>query len=458
MGLLDCIQSWLARSRGSSLLDDGMADHTVTLAQQAMQRWQFMAMREEQLDYIRGCIGVLTADRREEIEQAQGKEWRDSLRKRYGMDEHIDGVIRSSWQVMITSGKAAKRNPEPFVHHTFEQHLSSLVTRQLAAIPIRTAEAIAESYQRKLRSEKRLREAGVPVNLQLPVMESSSEVTLRDLDMIRKRAFVLAWVARAFDSELEDRAEIMGMLAVTGMVEELSPSEQSLLLAPVLTEDERQTLLWMFDAARALLWSLGLLDMADPLERCDAQRVFDAAASLSSAKESLCELRLRPVHEILDEWDYSYRFHWAVKDALLHASQEPRRAAQSPAILTTTSAFFDGLMLHGARLFRCGALPMVVSMRHHALNWLLGWPAKASILPTLTAQRSPQPRLHAAGQTGRDQANRDRSVPRDRWLLSWRGVDQITAAVWASAHSVSRPVHRSLGLRWGTLDLSGHPG
>lgn len=78
--------------------------------------------------------------------------------------------------------------------------------------------------------------------------------------------------------------------------------------------------------------------------------------------------QLRPVHELLDEWDYTYRYHWAVKNAMLHGALP--NANQSPATISLPSNFFETLMINGTPLNN-GTIPMVICMRHHAFNWLV---------------------------------------------------------------------------------------
>ncbi len=369
MGLFDRIQNLLHGTK-SDVSDEEIAEHTVTLAQEARQRWQFLGLREQLLDYVRACIDVHSSERRAELEAMYGIGWQVALRKTYGLDAQFDKKIRDSWHAQLVGGRNPDADPEPFIARIFMlHHLDDEVSQQVAVTPERTPEAIAESYQRKLRSEKRLRSWGVPINRRLPVLESSYETTLRDLLAVRKRAFILIWVACACDAELTSGAEILETLTEAKVVNQLTSSEDALLRSAELTETQRMTLLWKFEAAQALLWAIGHMKLPEPRVRCDQNKVFQAVHHLIGAKG---QLALRPVHEVLDEWDYSYRYHWAVKNQLLHPAAQGPEGAVHPSHLITSRSFFDTLKMNSA-LLRNGAFPMVVSMRHHAFNWLVGY-------------------------------------------------------------------------------------
>jgi len=62
---------------------------------------------------------------------------------------------------------------------------------------------------------------------------------------------------------------------------------------------------------------------------------------------------LRPIADILDQADLTYRYHWAVRNAQLKGQQIP--------------AALD---------------PGVTQERHHALNWLIGYKEQAWDLVT----------------------------------------------------------------------------
>ena len=72
MGLFNRLSGLLQRL-GRDPADDGIAEHTVTLAQGAQQQQQFLGMRAELLDYVmRACIDVLSQEQRAELTETVG--------------------------------------------------------------------------------------------------------------------------------------------------------------------------------------------------------------------------------------------------------------------------------------------------------------------------------------------------------------------------------------------------
>lgn len=367
MGLFDAIQN-LFGGKSSTQPDHEVAEHTVTLLQESQQRWRIVARREQLLDYVRACIDEVSAEERAALADYRGKDWQDDVRREYGIDERFDKMLRDSWHARLVGSRNAQVNPNDFVNQIFIQHLNSRVNAVLPPVPKRTPEAIAESYARKLRSEKRLRRQGVPINPTLPVMESSFEVTLRDLKIVQRRIAVLALIGCAFDDEVATSEEIRATLALGDgvLLSELTPSEDA-LLCPSPTEEQRLRLRWKFEAAQALAWALSVVTLPEPTRCCKPGQMPEIIKQMST-QGSL--MQLRPMQDLLDEWDYSYRYHWACKDAMLHV-KDGHRPSQ-PMVLSTPEAFFDAQMIHGAKLSN-GAIPIVVKQRHHAFNWLVGY-------------------------------------------------------------------------------------
>lgn len=370
MGLFNRLSGLLQRL-GQDPADDGIAEHTVTLAQEAQQQQQFLGMRAELLDYVRACIDVLSQEQRAELTETVGGDWQTVLRNKYRIDARLDERIRGDWHARLVAARNPQLDPESFLAWTFRQYFNDRVNQCMVAPAERSPAATVESQQRKLRSHRRLRAARVPVNGELPVMESSHEVALRDAQLVRKRALVLTWVARAHDAAWSGLS-ILEMLSDRDALDELTPAERGLLTTRRLTDEQRVTLLEKLEAAQTLLWALGELPLPPPDRRCPPGRAFTAANRLVAMMGRPSPPPLRPLGEILDEWDYAYRYHWAVKDAILQGQLPASERGPGSLILHTSPAWMDAQKRQRGPL-RNGALPMVVAMRHLALNWLVGY-------------------------------------------------------------------------------------
>ena len=90
-----------------------------------------------------------------------------------------------------------------------------------------------------------------------------------------------------------------------------------------------------------LLWSLGVIkELPYPDNICDAGKVAELALE-SNSVQFLKTCKLRPVSEILDALDFTYRLHWAARNARIKNEPEPANLNQG-----------------------------VLMERHYALNWL----------------------------------------------------------------------------------------
>jgi hypothetical protein len=204
-----------------------------------------------------------------------------------------------------------------------------------AALPVEDS-----ALARKQASGARLRRLGVPILETLPALAGDEEARLRDPEDVARRAVAL-WAVTGRGLGALDGPETADYLRDRGVWDALSPAEQKLLGDPGPDHPALLDAGWRAEAMAMMFWALGHLDeLPPPSEQCDPDPL---AATLGEASlgEFIAGAHLRPVPEVLDELDFTYRLHWAVKEATL-ASQDP------PA----------------------GALPGVAYQRHYALNWL----------------------------------------------------------------------------------------
>ena len=202
--------------------------------------------------------------------------------------------------------------------------------------------SLNSSLQRKERNGQSLKSLGVPVNPDLPRLESDAEAKFRDPKEIARRAIILYFVISVAHGTNRETAS--SWLKDEGLWNLVSPKEKEFLESDNPTKQQIIASTWRAESLTVLLWALGKIEKLElPRELCDTDVVQDL---MSWTEEDSCATfvnrsELRPPFEILDETDLIYRIHWAVVDARLNGKVVP--------------AGFD---------------PGVVYERHYALNWV----------------------------------------------------------------------------------------
>lgn len=215
--------------------------------------------------------------------------------------------------------------------------------RRYFAVEEEGEDASAEAIERKTRSIAQLKKEDVPFIQHLPVIEDTSQVTLRTVPEIAQRAIALYLIAQLADGEFESEAEFFAKVDHYGARDFFTEKEQQFIADEEPTEDyilefsQRWESLWM------LLWALSYIDFpGKPNEfafKPRMRKVLDTA----TVESLIADATLRPAGVILDELDLAYRYHWAVVDADLYGKRIPN-----------------------------GIGPAVIYERHYALNWLIG--------------------------------------------------------------------------------------
>jgi hypothetical protein len=99
-----------------------------------------------------------------------------------------------------------------------------------------------------------------------------------------------------------------------------------------------------YEAAWTLLWALDYVKtLGKPQDICDVPLAVSFVKGIT-AEKFIAGAWLRPLGEILDEADVTYRHHWAVLEARVSGTEPP-----------------------------AGLDPGVTYERHYALNWLIGY-------------------------------------------------------------------------------------
>ena len=196
------------------------------------------------------------------------------------------------------------------------------------------------ALDRKFKTEKLLKSLGVPILEQLPLIDEEHEVKLRTAQEVARRILILDYLNYVAD-EPDSKQEVIDFLKEQNLYKSISDEEKQLFKCE-LTEQDRINISWRSEAILALLWAIGKVDELEmPVEETQVSEWLDLLPDLmTDSKEFIDSALLRPIPEILDLLDLTYRIHWAVRNAELN---------------NLDAVNFDA---------------GIIQERHYALNWL----------------------------------------------------------------------------------------
>ena len=203
--------------------------------------------------------------------------------------------------------------------------------------------ASAKALERKLRSEEICRFEDVPVNPHLPVIEDETEVKLRPLEEVARRAMALGIVSVKGEGLEQER--VLEIIEEYNLQNAFTPKEQKFINDENPSQSDRVQFIWRYESYWVLLWALSYIEeLGAPDQICDVPRAMRVMIDLQNADNFIRNASLRNSSEILDAADLIYRYNWACVDARI-------KAKSTPASLDAS----------------------VVYERHYALNWLIGY-------------------------------------------------------------------------------------
>ncbi len=250
--------------------------------------------------------------------------------------DQSEGVEAKGSKAKASKAKASKGKPGEVV-----------ATIQLP--PTRPLPESDPRMQRKRRTERWLAEQKLPFIDHLPPIagEGDAEVRLRSAEEVARRVRVLFAVSavgyHAYDDEGEK--EVVALLKCEGTWAHATPRERRFLSGKARSKQAMIDATWTLDAIWPLLWALGRLDDSDPLgsQRTPGEVQQHVPPVFDPIEPLLAGASLRPLAELLDETDRTYRLHWAARPW----REPPWRG--------------EGLCSGSLR------------ERHRALNWLTGY-------------------------------------------------------------------------------------
>jgi hypothetical protein len=198
--------------------------------------------------------------------------------------------------------------------------------------------------ERKERSERLLKNFGININPNLPLVENENEdeIKLRTKEEIVDRIIALTLVsAKAMGATKE---EVDGFIETYNAPELFSQDEKEFISNKNPNQNNFVAFSWKIECVWVLLWSLKLIpDLKYPNNTCDVDLIYKTVFN-KSKEELLNDSSPRTDSEILDNLDLIYRIHWAVRDAQANDRDMPKELNES-----------------------------VVYERHYGFNWLVNY-------------------------------------------------------------------------------------
>jgi hypothetical protein len=182
-------------------------------------------------------------------------------------------------------------------------------------------ETIMSPEQRKEASELQLHKRGIRINVQLHVIESDEEVTLRSSDEVLQRLIALWAVSSA--ALARDCASFRSYLETHQMTAFLSRQEQAFLFAAAPTEQQFTQFSSRQESLYFLAWCAGLTEKitltAVPSNLKNILKLFphNVDATSETPIKLTAAIRLRRKDVIMDYSDLLYRLHWEVRHSQL---------------------------------------------------------------------------------------------------------------------------------------------
>lgn len=193
---------------------------------------------------------------------------------------------------------------------------------------------------RRAKNNKTIRNMGLPVLEDLPVVEDEKTVKLRSAEEIAKRC--LATTFCAVKGETKDQAFVDSLIKDYSAATFFSPVEQRFIRDVSPPQQSLIDFSWRYESVHVLLWAMGTRDtLCAPNEVCPVSEDMKLIKMAGPAR-FVAVAKRRPPQEILDAADYYYRLHWAAVELRIKDNKSP-------------------LLDEG-----------VIRERHRALNWLIG--------------------------------------------------------------------------------------
>ncbi len=177
--------------------------------------------------------------------------------------------------------------------------------------------------RRKINNAK-IKELGIACYENLPLLEDSSNVKLKDIDTICKRA-IACLISTQISCDIADGQDytesknfFLDMLERYEAQNSLLKKEQKLFNGDY-TEQDTIDIAWTYEAYWSVVWALGLVENIEmPDSICDCEKAITLVSNCENYEEFKKQCNLRSIEEILDMLDLHYRYHWATTEKMIN--------------------------------------------------------------------------------------------------------------------------------------------
>jgi len=176
--------------------------------------------------------------------------------------------------------------------------------------------------ERRAKNNQYIKKMGIACLDNLPTIEASSDVKLKDLDTICKRAIAcLLTIQLAFDVENQENYEesrtLFSNLLKEYKVEKDLLEKEKKIFDNDFNKQDVIDIVWTYEAYWAIVWALGLVDnkgMKIPNNICNCKKAITLVGDCQTYEEFKNKTKIRNIEEILDMLDLYYRYHWACEE------------------------------------------------------------------------------------------------------------------------------------------------
>ena len=172
----------------------------------------------------------------------------------------------------------------------------------------------------KASSESFLREHGIEINPNLPIIETLDELTPQTAQAVATRGAILSYIIGfAFGGTGE---QMKPALVEYGLLDALSANELNLVNSDAVSDQDKIDCEWLTECAQSLAYCLGLADL-DPFRSCDDDLASNFPDPFTDPKPFIESATLRPFDDIYAQADLHYRIHWAARNSRLTGAACP---------------------------------------------------------------------------------------------------------------------------------------
>ncbi|MBC3936725.1 DUF4272 domain-containing protein [Undibacterium rugosum] len=174
---------------------------------------------------------------------------------------------------------------------------------------------------RKELSELTLHKRGIRINLQLPLIESEDEITLRSEEQLRDR--MLALHLCCLVAQPEQQALVHQLITARQLRHSLSAQEASWIEGGLSPSALPEFAMHCHYALHFLQWATGLQSTPGMPDRAERLADLNLTNNLLATEGHTTQvsLRVRSKSDLLDWADLLYRLHWSVRHA--HITNKP---------------------------------------------------------------------------------------------------------------------------------------